>query len=125
MVLFSALFQLSFHFRMDDSLLAAAVGCIPKRSIFLLEDIDCAFSRIDESNSTNSTCMYGMTPKCNVTLSGLLNVLDGVASQEGVLFFATVISILLCLPPRILITREGVDESRRRSGQCAHSSRTH
>ncbi|XP_006455635.1 hypothetical protein AGABI2DRAFT_180594 [Agaricus bisporus var. bisporus H97] len=74
---------------MDDSLLAAAVGCIPKRSIFLLEDIDCAFSRIDESNSTNSTRMYGMTPKCNVTLSGLLNVLDGVASQEGVLFFAT------------------------------------
>lgn len=90
-VLGSFFFQLSSIFRIDDSLLAAAVGCIPKRSIFLLEDIDCAFSRFDGNNLTNSPGMYGIVSKSNVTLSGLLNVLDGVASQEGVLFFATVI----------------------------------
>ena len=29
-------------------------------------------------------------PRSNVTLSGLLNVLDGVGSEEGKIFFATV-----------------------------------
>lgn len=79
--------------RIDDSILAAALACIPKRSIFLLEDIDCAFSRTEDlSNNFNGLPfgMYGAPPKCNVTLSGLLNILDGVASQEGILFFATV-----------------------------------
>ncbi|KXN90384.1 Mitochondrial chaperone BCS1 [Leucoagaricus sp. SymC.cos] len=76
----------------DDSILAAALACVPKRSIFLLEDIDCAFSRDEELNNNmnnNPFAMYGAPPKCNVTLSGLLNILDGVASQEGILFFAT------------------------------------
>ncbi|KAF9450989.1 P-loop containing nucleoside triphosphate hydrolase protein [Macrolepiota fuliginosa MF-IS2] len=78
----------------DDSILAQAVACIPKRSIFLLEDIDCAFSRNDESNNNGNLNnpvfgMWGGAPRCNVTLSGLLNILDGVASQEGILFFAT------------------------------------
>ncbi|KAF5353490.1 hypothetical protein D9756_007928 [Leucocoprinus leucothites] len=76
----------------DDSILAAAIACIPKRSIFLLEDIDCAFSRAEDLNSNTNNVpfgMYGSPTKCNVTLSGLLNILDGVASQEGVLFFAT------------------------------------
>ncbi|KAJ3575199.1 hypothetical protein NP233_g1251 [Leucocoprinus birnbaumii] len=76
----------------DDSILAAALACIPKRSIFLLEDIDCAFSRTEDLNNninSNPYGIYGAPPKCNVTLSGLLNILDGVASQEGVLFFAT------------------------------------
>ena len=33
--------------------------------------------------------------KSAVTLSGLLNVLDGVGSEEGKLFFATVSSFLI------------------------------
>ncbi|KAF9450990.1 P-loop containing nucleoside triphosphate hydrolase protein [Macrolepiota fuliginosa MF-IS2] len=81
----------------DDTLLASALASIPKRSIFILEDIDCAFSRDDESTdfafNPNSGIPMAFRParrsKSNVTLSGLLNILDGVASQEGILFFAT------------------------------------
>ena len=89
---------------MDDSVLQRAVASIPKDSIFLIEDIDCAFpSREDGDDSpVNPTfmspysglvvpgMMSGKGRKSNVTLSGLLNVLDGVGSEEGKLFFATV-----------------------------------
>ncbi|KAF9556916.1 P-loop containing nucleoside triphosphate hydrolase protein [Agrocybe pediades] len=88
----------------DDSFLARAVSSIPKRAIFLIEDIDCAFpSREDEEADTASAHLaiasgmnqFGMgmhagrRPRSSVTLSGLLNVLDGVGSEEGKLFFAT------------------------------------
>ena len=90
---------------MDDSVLQRAVASIPKESIFLIEDIDCAFpSREDggDDSPVNPTfmspypglmvpgMMSGKGRKSNVTLSGLLNVLDGVGSEEGKLFFATV-----------------------------------
>jgi chaperone BCS1 len=72
-------------------MLASAVGSIPKRSIFLLEDIDCAFSRNEDlPGSDDFSSMQYSPPRSSVTLSGLLNVLDGVASQEGIVFFATV-----------------------------------
>ncbi|KAH6892585.1 P-loop containing nucleoside triphosphate hydrolase protein [Thelonectria olida] len=56
---------------------------IPPRCVVLLEDIDAVWvdrsnmekSSVDSKNSSNSV------PNC--TLSGLLNVLDGVGSQEG------------------------------------------
>lgn len=82
----------------DDSVLARAATSIPKNSIFLIEDIDCAFpSREDESpTDPNIMSPYGMYTRPRipgtrsaVTLSGLLNVLDGVGSEEGKLFFAT------------------------------------
>ena len=87
---------------MDDSVLQRAVAAIPKESIFLIEDIDCAFPSREEAeeSSVNQSFMspyQGMVVpglpgkrKSNVTLSGLLNVLDGVGSEEGKLFFATV-----------------------------------
>ena len=89
---------------MDDSVLQRAVAAIPKESIFLIEDIDCAFpSREDADDSSVSPSFMpysglvvpgmmssGNRRKSNVTLSGLLNVLDGVGSEEGKLFFATV-----------------------------------
>lgn len=89
---------------MDDSVLERAVASIPKKSIFLIEDIDCAFPlREDADESANESYMppytgmvmpgMRMMPgkrKSNVTLSGLLNVLDGVGSEEGKIFFATV-----------------------------------
>ena len=87
---------------MDDSVLQRAVAAIPKDSIFLIEDIDCAFpSREDGDESLPNFMSHypgmvvpGIMPgngrKSNVTLSGLLNVLDGVGSEEGKLFFATV-----------------------------------
>ncbi|TEB21472.1 hypothetical protein FA13DRAFT_1741880 [Coprinellus micaceus] len=52
-------------------------------SIFLIEDIDCAFP----SRYHRGVVRVGV--RSAVTLSGLLNVLDGVGSEEGKLFFAT------------------------------------
>ncbi|KAF9033593.1 hypothetical protein BJ165DRAFT_1515242 [Panaeolus papilionaceus] len=94
----------------DDFFLQRAADSIPKHSIFLIEDIDCAFPAPrsddddDEDDSSAQSAMmmgypmmgrrgrYGMMAgmgRSAVTLSGLLNVLDGVGSEEGKLFFAT------------------------------------
>ena len=85
---------------MDDSVLQRAVAAIPKDSIFLIEDIDCAFPSREDADDASYISPYpgmilpgmraGKGQKSNVTLSGLLNVLDGVGSEEGKLFFATV-----------------------------------
>ncbi|KZP28813.1 AAA-domain-containing protein [Athelia psychrophila] len=75
----------------DDSFLQRAMASIPKRSIVLIEDIDCAFRPRDEHASASGFPGFPpmMTPSSGVTLSGLLNMLDGVGSEEGKLFFAT------------------------------------
>ncbi|KAJ7937926.1 hypothetical protein B0H13DRAFT_1588296, partial [Mycena leptocephala] len=81
----------------DDSFLQRAASSIPKDAIFLIEDIDCAFaSRSDEDHREE---LYGPLghpigphgARSLVTLSGLLNVIDGggFGSDEGRLFFAT------------------------------------
>jgi len=102
--------QIDTDYSVDDAFLQRAVSCIPKRSIFLLEDIDCAFPprEGDEESDRAPTAMdpYGAFQpypvplysdggqtrrgRSQVTLSGLLNVLDGVGSEEGKIFFATV-----------------------------------
>ncbi|KIY73908.1 P-loop containing nucleoside triphosphate hydrolase protein [Cylindrobasidium torrendii FP15055 ss-10] len=80
---------------MDDHSLRRAASAIPKHSIFLIEDIDCAFpSREDEENDRAMQPYippgYQTYPRQSaVTMSGLLNVIDGVGSEEGRLFFAT------------------------------------
>ncbi|KAJ6563306.1 P-loop containing nucleoside triphosphate hydrolase protein [Mycena vulgaris] len=81
----------------DDAFLQQAASSIPKNGIFLIEDIDCAFpSREDEDDELGLPApMQPMQPGVRarapraVTLSGLLNVIDGVGSEEGKLFFAT------------------------------------
>ncbi|KAF4578402.1 hypothetical protein EYR36_000209 [Pleurotus pulmonarius] len=80
----------------DDSTLQAAASSMPKRSILLIEDIDCAFaSREDEEDTLfapPSPFMHpnGVVPRRSaVTLSGLLNIIDGVDSEEGKFFIAT------------------------------------
>jgi len=82
----------------DDAYLSRAAASIPKHSIFLIEDIDCAFRARESSDDEPEVQPQhypafppGMmaTGKSAVTLSGLLNVLDGVGSEEGKLFFAT------------------------------------
>ena len=86
---------------MDDSCLQRAVASIPKQSILLIEDIDCAFSSREDTEDEHLGMMPGypnivpnhyrrVQRKSAVTLSGLLNVIDGVGSEEGKLFFATV-----------------------------------
>jgi chaperone BCS1 len=92
----------------DDSFLQKAASSIPKHSIFLIEDIDCAFPSREEMDDADTGHYPGSTmypgrhtvhpgtigafgqKRSLVTLSGLLNVLDGVGSEEGKLFFATV-----------------------------------
>ncbi|KDR78146.1 hypothetical protein GALMADRAFT_245173 [Galerina marginata CBS 339.88] len=91
----------------DDAFLARAVSSIPKQAIFLVEDIDCAFpsrEELDDEDASGFGAMArghlphmgmvvpgraGMKQRSSVTLSGLLNVLDGVGSEEGKIFFAT------------------------------------
>lgn len=87
----------------DDNFLETAASSIPKNSIFLIEDIDCAFPSREELEEKQNASLQpvgfhpfgrpfpagGRAKSSNVTLSGLLNVLDGVGSDEGKLFFAT------------------------------------
>lgn len=80
------------HFKRDVYLLhlsGARDGDLPslfsevrEGSILLLEDVDCV-----ESTSKRSEGKSG--EKSNVTLSGLLNVLDGLQAPSGVLYFLT------------------------------------
>ena len=84
-----------FH-SMDDHYLASLVASTPSRCILLLEDIDCAFpSREDDDDDDEPTDANGNPvssghSRSEVTLSGLLNVLDSVTSEEGRITFATV-----------------------------------
>jgi len=81
----------------DDSFLERAVSAIPKQAIFLIEDIDCAFPSREELDEREENSYFSFSrrrtnsgkPVSQVTLSGLLNVLDGVGSDEGKIFFAT------------------------------------
>ncbi|KLO10975.1 P-loop containing nucleoside triphosphate hydrolase protein [Schizopora paradoxa] len=90
---------------MSDNTLATLMGQVPSRCILLLEDLDAAFTRgvSRDANSTGSptsttTTSTTTTPKpttavesdgSTLSLSGLLNSLDGVAAAEGRLLFAT------------------------------------
>lgn len=64
-----------------DSEVFEALSAAPRDSIVLIEDVDCAF-REDKDNDRR----IGLRP---VTMSGLLNAIDGVAAQEGRLIFLT------------------------------------
>ncbi|CAE6454255.1 unnamed protein product [Rhizoctonia solani] len=76
----------------DDSVLADLISSTPDRCILLYEDIDAAFvDRLatpgPEQQTTNAR--GETTNSSGVTLSGLLNTIDGVQAQEGRLLFAT------------------------------------
>ncbi|KIM35523.1 hypothetical protein M413DRAFT_449721 [Hebeloma cylindrosporum] len=81
----------------DDSFLQHSISAIPKQAIFLIEDIDCAFPSREDLNEIEDTAYFSSfgrktksgQPVSKVTLSGLLNALDGVGSDEGKIFFAT------------------------------------
>ncbi|KAI0791922.1 P-loop containing nucleoside triphosphate hydrolase protein [Abortiporus biennis] len=87
---------------MSDNTLANLMGNVPSRCILLLEDLDAAFTRgisRDEKStgaptgSSSSTATAKNKEETNdgstLSLSGLLNALDGVAAAEGRLLFAT------------------------------------
>ncbi|CDO69710.1 hypothetical protein BN946_scf184851.g98 [Trametes cinnabarina] len=89
---------------MSDNTLTTLMGNVPSRCILLLEDLDAAFTRgisRDETStgtplSSSSSSSSSSSPKnkddndgSTLSLSGLLNSLDGVAAAEGRLLFAT------------------------------------
>jgi chaperone BCS1 len=105
----------------NDSTLTTLMGRVPSRCIVLLEDLDAAFTRSvtrakdkekdkdkkksdsksdneEESTSNSSSRSRRNRNKENLsdvntlTLSGLLNALDGVAAAEGRILFAYVLA---------------------------------
>ncbi|WWC90368.1 uncharacterized protein L201_005301 [Kwoniella dendrophila CBS 6074] len=93
---------------LDDDNLQALIQACPGNCLLLMEDIDCAFtsktpyaptennsttsnnsSDPDLSDTPNKTAQSIRDSIKSITLSGLLNALDGVASSEGRLLFCT------------------------------------
>ncbi|KAF8329373.1 uncharacterized protein EI90DRAFT_2997066, partial [Cantharellus anzutake] len=76
---------------LDDGNLSELINSIPSRSIILMEDIDAAFSTSLNREAPVKTTGFGPVPSnpSSVTLSGLLNAIDGVQAQQGRLLFAT------------------------------------
>ncbi|KAH7339138.1 P-loop containing nucleoside triphosphate hydrolase protein [Rhizoctonia solani] len=74
----------------DDAILANLISETPSRCILLYEDIDVAFVDRSDTPPVEGRGMRGEpVEKSGVTLSGLLNTIDGVQAQEGRLLFAT------------------------------------
>lgn len=70
-------YVLSFDVQMTDNILFKAINEIKKENaILLLEDIDCF---LKNDNKTNT----------NISLSALLNVLDGIGNKDGLITFLT------------------------------------
>ncbi|HEV2245259.1 MAG TPA: AAA family ATPase [Terriglobia bacterium] len=81
----------------NDRTLATAIREVPPDSVILFEDIDCMTSgktreiAVDglAKNSANSGNNGTVADVVGVTLSGLLNVLDGFSAPDSVLFVMT------------------------------------
>lgn len=92
---------------LDDNGLSNLVSALPPRCIALMEDIDAAFrtgitrdalpddppatdEKSDKDRPPNAANAPASGPAASkVTLSGLLNALDGIGAQEGRILFAT------------------------------------
>ncbi|KAI0765614.1 P-loop containing nucleoside triphosphate hydrolase protein [Trametes elegans] len=88
---------------MSDNTLTTLMGNVPSRCILLLEDLDAAFTRGISRDETSTGAPTGSSSSndkssaknkedndgSTLSLSGLLNSLDGVAAAEGRLLFAT------------------------------------
>lgn len=70
---------------LTDDRLNHLMNVIPEQSIVLLEDVDAAFTSREENDGSN-IAYKGIN---RLTFSGLLNMLDGVASTEARILFMT------------------------------------
>ncbi|KAJ7066519.1 P-loop containing nucleoside triphosphate hydrolase protein [Mycena amicta] len=104
---------------LDDAALSELISNLPEKCICLMEDIDCAFSQSlnrDEMPDPNPNLPAGpdggpppppkVVATSRLSLSGLLNALDGVAAQEGRILYATTnkytsLDPALCRPGRM------------------------
>ncbi len=95
---------------MSDDRLNQLLNCIPENTILLLEDIDAAQSNRSASTMSSSTEKVSRQPG-GITLSGLLNALDGVAAAEERLIFMTTnhidrLDAALIRPGRVDVKKE-------------------
>ncbi|KAJ6518922.1 P-loop containing nucleoside triphosphate hydrolase protein [Mycena sanguinolenta] len=86
---------------MDDSALGELISNLPEKCIALMEDIDAAFTQNlnRDAGATDAPATDDgkppppgappAPPTSRLSLSGLLNALDGVAAQEGRILYAT------------------------------------
>ncbi|KAI0773331.1 P-loop containing nucleoside triphosphate hydrolase protein [Trametes elegans] len=104
---------------LDDGKLKTLIAYVPEKSIVLIEDIDAALHsgmRRNIADPEKQRTGEGRPEKPSddaddrsvngVTLSGLLNALDGIAAQEGRILFATTnnykaLDPALCRPGRL------------------------
>lgn len=79
----------------NDTTLNSLLCDLPSRSIALIEDIDAAFTRSINRDAPPISHPGGFDPTGDmfrgggVTLSGLLNAIDGIYAQEGKLLLLT------------------------------------
>ncbi|HST11922.1 MAG TPA: AAA family ATPase [Terriglobales bacterium] len=82
---------------LNDQKLKRAVSTVPENCVILFEDIDCMKvggrkPQVDDENKTSHVAegaKSDLGDRHGVTLSGLLNVLDGLHAPENVLFLMT------------------------------------
>ncbi|KAI0820755.1 hypothetical protein BC628DRAFT_1341378 [Trametes gibbosa] len=111
---------------LDDTSLSSTIADLPEQCIVLVEDIDAAFhqgvkrdladpeKQADGREGSPASLPHGAKGASEpggasvgrVTLSGLLNALDGIAAQEGRILFATTndydaLDPALCRPGRL------------------------
>ncbi|TFK48570.1 P-loop containing nucleoside triphosphate hydrolase protein [Heliocybe sulcata] len=105
---------------MDDAKLSELLSELPEKCIAIMEDIDAAFHQsitrepdhapstgLSESTSQSTSSPNGSPSfTTRLTLSGLLNALDGVGAQEGRILYATTnkyhaLDPALCRPGRM------------------------
>ncbi|KAJ8077739.1 hypothetical protein PM082_002172 [Marasmius tenuissimus] len=112
---------------LDDSGLNSLINELPERCVALMEDIDAAFTHgltretdeeekrlgdkedeeeDDEKKDKKKEEAKVTSPSSRVSLSGLLNALDGISAQEGRILFATTnkyssLDPALCRPGRM------------------------
>jgi chaperone BCS1 len=106
---------------LDDTALNEVISELPEKCIALMEDIDAAFSQVMNREEPEDDEEKSDKPKnpedrnkaqppppstSRISLSGLLNALDGVGAQEGRILFATTnkyksLDPALCRPGRM------------------------
>jgi chaperone BCS1 len=75
---------------LTDKLFSEALRNAPAGSIICLEDVDTMFDSLDEAGNTAVTGMRRqMRKNSTLSFSGLLNAIDGLASQEGCILVMT------------------------------------
>lgn len=102
--------NLSYDKNCDDDMLKLCLKQLPKKSILLIEDIDCLFNSRDSKNDKNW-----------ITFSGLLNALDGVVQNDEIVIILTtnhIEKLDVALKRRVDLYVEFKDASRTQMQEC-------